>query len=62
MISIAKTYSAGCDANSVEPTMLAGTRVKLKDPILQQIVYYNIVDEAIVKRDVDELMSSSGTK
>jgi hypothetical protein len=42
--------------------MLTGTRIKLKDPILQQIVYYNIVDEAIVKRDVDELMRSSGTK
>jgi LCP family protein required for cell wall assembly len=62
MISIGKTYSKGCDANTVEPTMLTGTRIKLKDPILQQIVYYNIVDEAIVKRDVDELMSSSGTK
>jgi hypothetical protein len=61
MISIAKTYSAGCDANSVEPTMLAGTRVKLKDPILQQIVYYNIVDESIVKRDIDELMNRAGT-
>ena len=61
MISIAKTYSAGCDANSVEPTMMAGTRVKLKDPILQQIVYYNIVDAAIVRRDVDELMNRTGT-
>ena len=25
MIIGGKTYSAGCDANSVEPTMLAGT-------------------------------------
>lgn len=56
MASIAKTYGGGCQADAVDPAMLAGTRVRLQDPILHQIVYYNIVDAVIIREGVEELM------
>jgi LCP family protein required for cell wall assembly len=58
MASIAKTYGSGCQAESVDPVMLAGTRVRLEDPILHQAVYYNIVDSAIIRDGVEELLGT----
>jgi LCP family protein required for cell wall assembly len=59
MATIAKTYGGGCQADAVDPVMLAGTRVRLQDPILHQVVYYNIIDAAIIREGVQELIGAS---
>ena len=57
MAGIARDYGNNClsmDANSIN--MLAGSRVQFEDPMLHQVLYYNVVDEQLVHDDVDVLI------
>lgn len=62
MAEIARTYGNGClsvDAESVD--MLRGTRVQLQDPILNQVLYYNIVAPPIAREHVESLVGIDAT-
>jgi LCP family protein required for cell wall assembly len=59
MAEIARTYGTGClaiDGESVD--MLRGARVELEDPILNQVLSYNVVAQPVVQAQVDELVGS----
>ena len=50
LATIAKTYGGTCTAESAPASILAGTRVRMADPILQQTVDYNVIDSALVQK------------
>jgi LCP family protein required for cell wall assembly len=56
MTALAQVLGGRCTAETVEPAVLAGTRVRLMDPILQQSVYYNLVEQAYVHEQVAALL------
>jgi LCP family protein required for cell wall assembly len=59
MAGIARTYGTGClsiGGESVE--MMRGARVQLKDPILNQTLYYNVVAPPVVQAQVDDLVGA----
>jgi LCP family protein required for cell wall assembly len=58
MAAIADGYGGHCTAETVEPAMLDGTRIRFIDPILDQNVYYNVVDEGRIDERVAELMGT----
>jgi LCP family protein required for cell wall assembly len=59
MAAIAKTYGGSCVSEEAPASILAGTRVRLADPILQQTVDYNVIDSALVKKRVSELLGAA---
>ena len=56
LAAIAKTYGNSCTAESAPATILAGTRVRMTDPILQQTVDYNVIDSSLVRDKIGELL------
>jgi LCP family protein required for cell wall assembly len=59
LAAIAKTYGGSCTADTVGTSVLAGTRVRMDDPILQQAVDYNVVDATLIRQRVAELLGGS---
>lgn len=58
MATIAREYGNTClstDSGSID--IVQGTRVQFNDPILDQVVYYNVVPESTVEERVDTLLS-----
>jgi polyisoprenyl-teichoic acid--peptidoglycan teichoic acid transferase len=55
---IANGYGKQCTVDSVQPTMLDGTRVRLPDPLFDQTLYFNVVAEATIRDRVAALMDS----
>jgi LCP family protein required for cell wall assembly len=58
LAAIADGYGGRCTADTVEPAMLDGTRIRFIDPILNQNVYYNVVDDGRIEERVAELMGT----
>lgn len=59
LATIAKTYGGSCVSEEAPASVLAGTRVRLADPILQQTVDYNVIDSALVRKRVSELLGAA---
>jgi LCP family protein required for cell wall assembly len=57
MAAIAKTFGGSCDEQTMGTGVLAGTRVRLADPLLKQTVYYNVVDPPVIRQRVEELLA-----
>lgn len=63
MATVARDYGDAClSAEGDAIAMVRGTRVQFNDPILDQMVYYNVVAETTVEERVDELMSGTGNE
>jgi hypothetical protein len=63
MATVARDYGDAClSADEDAIAMVRGTRVQFNDPILDQMVYYNVVAETTVEERVDELMSGTGNE
>ena len=61
MATVARDYGDRCisvDEESI--AMVDGTRVQFNDPILDQVVYYNVVADATVEQRMEDLMSGAG--
>ncbi len=62
MAEIARTYGAGClSIDGDEVDMLRGSRVQLEDPILNQVLYYNIVAPTVARAHVETLVGVDAT-
>ncbi|MEA2583592.1 MAG: polyisoprenyl-teichoic acid--peptidoglycan teichoic acid transferase [Thermomicrobiales bacterium] len=59
MAAIAKTHGGSCTADSVEAAVLAGTTIRLDDPLLGQAVTYNVVSDAVVRERVADLLGAT---
>jgi hypothetical protein len=58
LVAIAKTFGNSCTDQTMETAVLAGNQVRLQDPMLKQTVYYNVVDEPVIRQRVAELVAA----
>lgn len=58
MVAIAKTFGSSCTDQTMGTAVLAGSQVRLQDPMLKQTVYYNVVDEPVIRQRVAELVAA----
>jgi len=58
LAAIARTYHGSCTEQSMGTGVLAGTQIRLDDPMLKQSVYYNVVDEPVIRQRVAELLGA----
>ncbi len=56
MADLAKTYGKGCLQVGKDTTsLLRGARAQFEDPILTQVLYYNVVSPVTLRAKIDEL-------
>jgi LCP family protein required for cell wall assembly len=58
LAAIARTFGGSCTEQTMGTGVLEGNRVQLDDPMLKQEVYYNVVDEPVIRQRVAELLGS----
>jgi LCP family protein required for cell wall assembly len=58
LATLAKTFGGSCTEQTMGTGVLDGSRVQLDDPMLKQPVYYNVVDEPVIRQRVAELLGS----
>ncbi|MEA2515337.1 MAG: polyisoprenyl-teichoic acid--peptidoglycan teichoic acid transferase [Thermomicrobiales bacterium] len=58
LATIAESFGGACTEQTMGTAALAGTQVRLEDPMLKQTVYYNVVDEALIRERVAELVGA----
>lgn len=58
MVAIARTFGNSCTDRTMGTGVLAGSQVRLQDPMLKQTVYYNVVDEPVIRQRVAELLAA----
>ncbi|HEY7031513.1 MAG TPA: LCP family protein [Thermomicrobiales bacterium] len=58
LAAIAKTFGGSCTEQTMGTDVLEGSRIQLDDPLLKQTVYYNVVDEPVIRQRVAELLGS----
>jgi LCP family protein required for cell wall assembly len=58
LAAIAQTFGGSCTEQTMGTGVLAGREMRLLDPMLKQSVYYNVVDEPVIRQRVAELLGN----
>jgi LCP family protein required for cell wall assembly len=58
LAALARTYHGSCTEQTMGTGVLAGKQIRLDDPMLKQSVYYNVVDEPVIRQRVAELLGA----